>query len=214
MWLNKFLDMTDDVQKMANELKNKLFKERKQKKLTPLEFTIIETIFNSGSISGYDLIQKLNDNFAGTWEAKSGTVYPILSKLKSNGFLDLKTIKSPIGPLKKVYSLTSAGERMLKVKVIDNFHDQIQFVENFLIELASIFVQSVPESEQKEKLKEVQVSLREMLDNIIKKVPLQGDVEQNCPGCGVQIESPHAMYCQHCGTNLAATEDDDEISHA
>ena len=79
------------------------------RKLTPLEFTIIETIFNNQQISGYDLIRILNDHFAGTWEAQSGTIYPILSKLKRDGFLAIKNVKSPVGPIKKVYSLTEAA---------------------------------------------------------------------------------------------------------
>jgi len=201
--------MSDDVKELAVEVKDKLFKERKQKKLTPLEFTILESVYSSGMISGYDLIEKLNDHFAGTWEAKSGTVYPILSKLKSNGFLDKKTVKSPIGPLKKLYSLTKAGEKMLMVKVNQGFLEQIQFMENFLIELASIYIKSASEKEQKQQIKFVHDLLRETISNIIQKVPLKMEANQICPSCQIEQEVPHAIYCSYCGTELNDSRGED-----
>lgn len=216
MWLNKFLDMKDDLKELAAELKDTL----KKKKLTPLEFTIVESVFSSGMISGYDLISKLNDHFAGTWEAKSGTIYPILSKLKSNGFLEKKAVKSPIGPIKKVYSLTKAGEKMLKVKVSQGFLEQIQFIENFLVELATIYIKSVPESEQKEKVKEVRELLRDTIDNVIHKVPLDIGGSTICPNCQMEQDVPHAVFCSYCGTKLTSdsrvkpSEEDEEYSPA
>ncbi|MHA2393186.1 MAG: PadR family transcriptional regulator, partial [Promethearchaeota archaeon] len=114
MWLGKFLDMEDDIEELKSKIKEEILDSLQKSKLTPLEFTIIETIFNSKQLSGYDLIKNLNRHFAGTWEAHSGTVYPILSKLERDGFLKAQKIKSPIGPLRKVYSLTEAGEELLK----------------------------------------------------------------------------------------------------
>ena len=86
MWLSKFLDLKEDVKGLTEDIKDAIFKDLKKERLTPLEFTILENVFNAEKITGYDLIQRLNDQFAGTWEAKSGTIYPILSKLKKNGF--------------------------------------------------------------------------------------------------------------------------------
>ncbi|MFX1324911.1 MAG: PadR family transcriptional regulator, partial [Promethearchaeota archaeon] len=102
MWLGKFLDIEDDLEELKSEIKQELLDSLQKNKLTPLEFTIIETIFNSKQLSGYDLIRNLNRHFAGTWEAQSGTIYPILSKLERNGFLSAQKVKSPIGPLRKV----------------------------------------------------------------------------------------------------------------
>ena len=71
-------------------------KEKKKKKdkinLSPLEVLILaqlrsREIRNNGDPVGqygYEMITDLNKLFAGSWEAKSGTIYPILSKLKSN----------------------------------------------------------------------------------------------------------------------------------
>lgn len=104
MWLGKFLDLEQDLKDLRSKIKKGLLDKITKDKLTPLEFTIIETIFNSKELSGYDLMVNLNKQFAGTWEAHSGTIYPILRKLENNGFLKAKTVKSPIGPLRKVYS--------------------------------------------------------------------------------------------------------------
>ena len=90
----------------------------------------------------------MNEHFAGTWKARSGTIYPILSKLKHKGFLDSVEKKSPIGPRVKLYFLTEAGEEIIKTKVNKNFEDQLRFIKNFLIELSSIYIQSFPEEKK------------------------------------------------------------------
>ena len=194
MWLNKFLDLEEDIEKVIRE---ELFRDIKKKKLTPLEFTIIESIFQIHEISGYDLIQKLDKHFAGTWKASSGTVYPILSKLKSNGFLNIREVKSPIGPLKKVYSLTEAGEEILKRKVNLNFSKQIEFIENFLIELTSIYIESFDDNLQEEETKTVLGTLKETFDRVLQNVPIGRPVKK-CPICETELENK-AQFCSACG---------------
>ena len=203
MWLGKFLDLEDDMK----ELKSSLVATLKKDKLTPLEFTILENIFNSRAITGYDLIQSLNKTFAGTWEATSGTVYPILSKLKKNGFLDLKTVKSPIGPLRKVYFLTLAGESVLKMKVNRNFLDQVKFTENFLLELASIYIHSFPDTERKDRIVEVQNLLKESFQSVVENLPTIVKFKARCPECGSEIERGAANYCAFCGATLFPTSE-------
>jgi len=170
MWLGKFLDLEEDIKELRSKIKEELFDNIKKNKLTPLEFTIIESIFNNKKLSGYDLINSLNKHFAGTWKAKSGTVYPILSKLKKNGFLNIERGKSEIGPIKKVYSLTEAGEELLKVKVNKNFREQIQFIENFLTELSTIYIHSIPEEKKAKEIEEVKVLLKKTLESVIDKI--------------------------------------------
>jgi DNA-binding PadR family transcriptional regulator len=169
MWLGKFLDLEEDIKNLRSKIKEEVFDNIKKNKLTPLEFTIIESIFSNRKLSGYDLINSLNEQFAGTWTAQSGTVYPILSKLKKNGFLNIERVKSEIGPIKKVYSLTKAGEELLKVKVNKNFQEQLNFIENFLVELSSIYIQSVSEKERANEKEEVFKSLKLLLENVLEK---------------------------------------------
>ena len=200
MWLGKFLDLEDDIKSLSSEIKDSL----KKGKLTPLEFTIIESIFNSKEISGYDLIHNLNRHFSGTWEAKSGTIYPILSKLKRDGFLNSKNVRSPIGPLKKLHFLTEAGKTLLMIKVNKNFLDQIKFIENFLIELTSIYIHSFrygdePEIGTEEKISEVQGFLEETFKNIIKSIPL--GFKTTCPQCKKKVVN-YDDECSYCGATL------------
>jgi DNA-binding PadR family transcriptional regulator len=201
MWLGKFLDLEEDIKNLRSKIKKGFFDKITKDKLTPLEFTIIETIFNSKELTGYDLMINLNKQFAGTWEAQSGTIYPILRKLENNGFLKSKTVKSPIGPLRKVYSLTKAGEEILKYKVNKNYIDQLKFTENFLVELSSIYIHSFLEEEQEEIITEIKKLLEEMFDNIMKNIPLTLDSKAKCQDCGAQI-SREAKFCPSCGASL------------
>jgi len=206
MWLGKFLDFEDDIEMLRSKIKKEIFKKIKKNKLTPLEFTTIEVIFNSSALSGYDIIQTLNKHFAGTWKARSGTVYPILSKLERNGFLNSKAVKSPIGPIRKVYTLTDAGEEILKVKVNKNFLDQLKFLENFIIELSSIYVKSYPKQEMSSVIEEVLATLNESFERIKGSIPSTLRFKAKCTNCGIEIGRKVA-YCPFCGTQLAPEEE-------
>ena len=206
MWLGKFLDIKTDIETMATEIKKQILNHIKKDKLTPLEFTILESVFNR-KISGYDLMEKLNNHFSGQWEAQSGTIYPILSKLKRGGFLDSKEIKSPLGPLKKVYFLTEAGNHLIKYKVNKNFIEQLKFVENFLTELSSIYVHSllndgIKDDQTNAKIKEVQTLLKTMSDNVINNLPSSVIIKGFCPECNAKVDRDEAKFCAYCGSSF------------
>jgi len=204
MWLGKFLDIEDDKDELRSRIKEELLNTLHKSKLTPLEFTIIESIFNSKQLSGYDLIRTLNRHFAGTWEAQSGTIYPILSKLEKDGFLEAQKVKSPIGPLRKVYSLTEAGEELLKFKVNKNYLDQLKFIENFLVELSSIYIQSFPDGEKEKRIEEIRDHLKVSLKNVMENIPATLDSNTICNQCGSEI-GRDLVYCPNCGTSLFDT---------
>jgi PadR family transcriptional regulator PadR len=203
MWLGKFLDLEDDIEELSSIIKKEILDSLLKSKLTPLEFTIIETIFNSKQLSGYDLIKNLNRSFAGTWEAQSGTIYPILRKLEKDGFLKAQKVKSPIGPIKKVYSLTEAGEQLLKYKVNKNYFEQLKFVENFLVELSSIFIRSFPSKEQSQKISEIQDALNDTLKRVMQNIPPTLEYKTMCNNCGAEI-GREVAYCPQCGQSLFA----------
>jgi len=205
MWLGKFLDLEEDIEELRSKIKKEIFANITKNKLTPLEFTIIEVIFNSQALSGYDLMQALNKHFAGTWEAKSGTIYPILSKLEKNGFLKSKMVKSPIGPLRKLYTLTKAGEELLKLKVNKNYSEQLLLIENFVVELSSIYIQSHPKENRKEIIAEVHELLTESFDRIKETIPSTLKFKTKCSNCGSEIERK-VFYCPFCGIQLAQSE--------
>lgn len=202
MWLGKFLDLEEDIKELRSKIEKQIFSNIKKNKLTPLEFTIIESIFNNQQISGYDLIRILNDHFAGTWEAQSGTIYPILSKLKRDGFLKITKVKSPVGPIKKVYSLTEAGEELLKIKVNKNFRDQLSFIENFLTELSAVYIHSLAEEDSENSIKDVQKMLKDTIEIVIKTLPSAVEFKVKCKQCGSEIEQKGAKFCNNCGEAL------------
>ena len=202
MWLGKFLDLEEDMEEIRSKIKREIFSNVKKNKLTPVEFTIIEHIYNNQIISGYDLIRVLNEHFAGTWEAQSGTIYPLLSKLKRDGFLKVKIVKTRIGPLRKVYSLSEAGEEILKVKVNKNFIDQLNFVRNVLIELSSIYINSFPEEVKIEKIKEVQNIMKEISEYVIETIPSSVDFKIRCTNCGSEVNREGARFCPYCSAAL------------
>ncbi len=209
MWLGKFLDLEEDIKELRTKIQKELFQGIKKYKLTPLEFTILETVFNCRELAGYDLILNLNKHFAGTWEAQSGTIYPILSKLKRDGFLDSRSVKSPIGPIRKVYSLTEAGEHILKTKVNKNFEDQLKFMGNFLIELSSIYVQSHPTEEKEKIIIEVQNLIKKILETVVETIPSTLKYKRRCEKCGSEMERV-ASYCSVCGANLLIETEKEE----
>jgi len=108
--------------------------------LSPLEVLILaqlrsRELRNKGEIGqyGYEMIQQLNELFAGTWEAKSGTIYPILSKLEGKKKLILgKREKSPLGPVKKVYVLESLGRRSIDAIIHANFQGDLEFISHYI----------------------------------------------------------------------------------
>ena len=75
-----------------------------------LEFCILNVI-QGKSLYGYDIVRTLRD-IEGL-VISEGTIYPILSRLKREGFV-LTTIKdSSEGPPRKYYELTPTGKKML-----------------------------------------------------------------------------------------------------
>jgi PadR family transcriptional regulator PadR len=205
MWLGKFLNLEEDIEELKSQIKQEIFSNITKNKLTPLEFTIVEVIFNSKALSGYDLIIALNNHFAGTWEAKSGTIYPILSKLEKNGFLKSKMVKSPIGPLRKLYTLTKAGEELLKLKVNKNYSEQLFLIENFVVELSSIYIKSHPEENRKEVIAEVQELLNASFERIKDSIPSTLKFKTICANCGAEI-GRKVIYCPYCGVQLVQTD--------
>jgi PadR family transcriptional regulator PadR len=211
MWLGKFLDLKEDLKELSATIKKNIMQIIKKSKLTPLEFTILETIFNKNSLYGYDLIDALNSHFAGTWIAKSGTIYPILSKLKRDGFLTSKNVKSPIGPIKKMYSLTEAGEMIIKRKVSINFIDQVKFMENFLVELLKIYLNTIPEDEKEDRTNELYDLIDETFENV-KSALFQGkDFKKVCENCNTETIRRGSAYCSYCGSSLISGNPEGEF---
>jgi len=75
-----------------------------------LELCVLNAIKGT-SLYGYDIVRKLRD-IKGL-VISEGTIYPILSRLKREGFVQTTLKESTEGPARKYYELTSKGEKML-----------------------------------------------------------------------------------------------------
>ena len=75
-----------------------------------LEFCILNAIRGT-SLYGYDIVRTLR-NIEGL-VISEGTIYPILSRLKREGFVQTTIRESTEGPARKYYELTEQGEKIL-----------------------------------------------------------------------------------------------------
>ena len=76
-----------------------------------LELAILNTL-DRGPLYGYDIVRQLGqvDGLVIT----EGTVYPILSRLRNERYLDTYIEESPEGPARKYYRLTRSGREELE----------------------------------------------------------------------------------------------------
>ena len=70
-----------------------------------LEFAVLKVI-SSGDVYAADILSKLSGTEFATLE---GTLYPLLSKLRREEFVDYEWRESDAGPPRKYYSLTTKG---------------------------------------------------------------------------------------------------------
>ena len=76
-----------------------------------LEHCILNAIKGS-SLYGYDIVRKLRH--IPSLVISEGTIYPILSRLKREGFVQTTIKESSEGPPRKYYELTNKGKRTLQ----------------------------------------------------------------------------------------------------
>jgi len=74
-----------------------------------LEFLILDVV-SSGDVYVADILERLaSTDFA----TREGTLYPLLSKMRSEGLLDYDWRESAAGPPRKYYRLTRQGRDQL-----------------------------------------------------------------------------------------------------
>jgi PadR family transcriptional regulator PadR len=76
-----------------------------------LELCILNAL-DGRRLYGYDLVKRLR-HLEGLVIGE-GTIYPILSRLKKEGFLDTSLEESPEGPARKYYRITPQGRHQLE----------------------------------------------------------------------------------------------------
>lgn len=76
-----------------------------------LELAILNTL-GSEALYGYDIVRRLSE--VDGLVITEGTVYPILSRLKNENYVETYIEESPEGPPRKYYRLTSRGREELR----------------------------------------------------------------------------------------------------
>jgi DNA-binding PadR family transcriptional regulator len=94
-----------------------------------LEGCILEVIDRQPTY-GYDITQQLRK--IGFTDVVEGTVYTILVRLEKNNFVSIEKKPSEVGPPRKFYSLTEAGQ-----KELETFWAKWNFVSSKINELRS-----------------------------------------------------------------------------
>jgi PadR family transcriptional regulator PadR len=93
-----------------------------------LELCLLNAV-NARRLYGYELVRRLSaiDSLV----ISEGTVYPILSRLKREGFVKSSIEESPDGPARKYYQLTEKGRRQLQRMNAywKRLHDGVQALE-------------------------------------------------------------------------------------
>ena len=76
-----------------------------------VELAVLATMVG-GEAYGYGIVERLRD-LEGL-EFTESTVYPVLARLAREGFLAIRTERSPSGPMRRYYRLTPEGERRFR----------------------------------------------------------------------------------------------------
>lgn len=92
-----------------------------------LEGCVLEVISRKPTY-GYDITQQLRK--LGFADVVEGTVYTILVRLEKNGLVNIEKKPSEVGPPRKFYSLTAAGQSELVA-----FWNKWEFVSSKINEL-------------------------------------------------------------------------------
>ncbi len=69
-------------------------------------------IIAQGETYGYEILSRLDE--AGFEDLGEGTLYPIITRLDKNGYISCRKAKSPLGPIRKYYSITDEGSTYLE----------------------------------------------------------------------------------------------------
>lgn len=65
-----------------------------------------------GETYGYEILGALQKS--GLTEISEGTLYPLITRLEKNKYIKCRRAKSPLGPMRKYYSITPDGEMALE----------------------------------------------------------------------------------------------------
>ncbi len=72
-----------------------------------VELCILGVLRTRGEAYGYEIVQELSQS--GALPVTESTIYPLLSRLKEDGIVAVRSAPSPSGPTRRYYRLTPHG---------------------------------------------------------------------------------------------------------
>ena len=82
-----------------------------------LDLVILKTLETMGPLHGYSIARRIEQMANGGMRLSQGSVYPALIRLEQSGWIRTDWGVSESGRRVKLYSLTKAGARQLRVEV-------------------------------------------------------------------------------------------------
>ena len=80
---------------------------------------------------GYDILNQLESY--GFDNIMEGTLYPLLTRLRKKGLIKGTSVKSPYGPVRKIYGITEDGARVLN-EFQDSYKKVTKVADSILFE--------------------------------------------------------------------------------
>ena len=70
------------------------------------------SVISKGETYGYEILTEMEK--VGFSDLGEGTLYPVLTRLDKNGYISCRKAKSPLGPIRKYYTITDTGMERLE----------------------------------------------------------------------------------------------------
>lgn len=83
------------------------------------EIILLQTLTEEGESYGYQLIRSIQKNSNNIFELQEGTLYPLLYRLESKGFVHSEKKISENGKERRYYAITPQGKKLLKEKTAE-----------------------------------------------------------------------------------------------
>ena len=88
--------------------------------VSPLQMLLLIQL-DQGPKYGYEMLKTLKDEFDGTWEPKTGTVYPALKSLERKGYIETLTRDET-----EYYEITEDGNQIFEM-MLNHLDESINF---------------------------------------------------------------------------------------
>jgi len=86
---------------------------------------------------GYEIIQNIDRTTKGHWVPKAGTIYPILRRLESRGYVKSEWSSESTGPSRRYYKITPEGRDAEKV-IFSEWKRRMSGFRDFLGDLLGV----------------------------------------------------------------------------